>query len=122
MGHHPHVNESETSVGCHETTTEAQGGFRNSYGLVDSGSAFHAPVAVKQCEPAHSNPAHCDYPCHQEKGYLSLSQMAKAQSELRAHAWHDKNGEAKRWVNQHEMEGPTLILFLAEAASFYRWW
>lgn len=97
MDHHPHASETETSAEWrHETATEARGDLRSSYDFVGNSSAFHAPVAGKQCGPTRSNQAHCDCPCRQEKDYLLLSQMAKAQSELRARACHDKNGEVRR--------------------------
>lgn len=97
--------------------TEARGGFRNSYGLAAGSNAFHAPVAVKQYEPTHSDPAHCDYPCHREKDCLLLFQMAKVRNELRVRASHGKNEEARRWASQHGMGEPILKLFLAEVAS-----
>lgn len=97
MDHHPRASETETSAGHRrETTTEVRGGSRSSYGFVEESNAFHVPVAEKQCGPTHSNPTHCDCPCHQEKGYLLLLQMARAQSELRVHAYHGRNGEVRR--------------------------
>lgn len=94
---HPHASETETSAGYRrETTTEARGGSRSSYGFVEESNAFHVPVAEKQCGPTRSNPAHCDYPCHQERGCLLLLQMERAQSELRVRACHGRNGEVKR--------------------------
>lgn len=97
MDHHPHASETETSAGYRrETTTEARSGSRSSYGFVEESNAFHVPVAEKQCEPTHSNLAHCDCPCHREKGCLLLLQMAKAQSELRVRACHGMNEEVRR--------------------------
>lgn len=97
MDHHPRASEIETSAECHhETVMEVRDGLRSSYGLVEDSNAFHAPVAEKQCEPTHSNLAHCDFPCHQEKGCLLLFQMGKARNELRVHACHGKNEEVRR--------------------------
>lgn len=120
MDRHLHVNETGTSAGCHrETTTGARDGSRSN-DFAGGSNVVHAPAAVKRCEPTRSNPVHCD-PCHREKGYLSLFQMARAQNELRVRACHGRNGEAKRWVNQHEMEERTLILFSMEVASSCLW-
>lgn len=97
MDHHPHASETGTSAGYRcETMMEARGGSRSSYGFVEDSNAFHAPAAEKQCGPKHSDPAHCDFPCHREKGCLLLFQMEKAQSELRVHACHGKNEEVRR--------------------------
>lgn len=97
MDRRPHASETETSAGYRcETMMEARGGSRSSYGFVEDSNAFHAPAAEKQCGPKHSDPAHCDFPCHREKGYLLLFQMEKAQSELRVHACHGKNEEVRR--------------------------
>lgn len=96
MDRHPRASETETSAGYRrETTMEVRGDSRSSYDFVEDSNAFHAPVAEKQCEPTHSNPAHCDS-CHREKGCLLLFQMAKAQSELRVRAFHGRNEEVRR--------------------------
>lgn len=97
MDHHPRASETGTSAECHrETMMEVRDGLRSSYGLVEDSNAFHVLVAGKRCELTHSDLAHCDFPCHREKGCLLLFQMGKARSELRVHACHGKNGEVRR--------------------------